>query len=378
MPTKPPLNSSKVMEDIIRSPKAKLDSAQLAQDIKAWGLELGFQQVGITDVDMAHHGQRLQEWLQKDYHGEMAYMADHGDMRYRPEKLVPDTLRIITVRMNYMPPEIETLKIINSPQQAYISRYALGRDYHKLMRKRITQLGKKINEALVALDQECNYRAFVDSAPVLERGLAQKSGQGWIGKNAMLINPKAGSYFFLGELFTDLPLPIDKPFEEMHCGSCRACIDFCPTGAIVDNHIVDGRKCISYLTIELKGSIPVELRSKMGNRIFGCDDCQLCCPWNKFSSATQESDFTPRHQLDSATLIELFSWDEQTFLKKTEGTPIRRAGHVRWLRNIAVGLGNADCKEEIIEALQSRLNFDSELVKEHVLWALEQQALPQK
>jgi epoxyqueuosine reductase len=350
-----------------------LNGEELAREIKAWGQELGFQQVGITDVNMAEHGERLQEWLKKNYHGEMAYMADHGDKRYRPEKLVPDTLRIITVRMDYMPPEIETLKILNSPQQAYISRYALGRDYHKLMRKRITQLGKKINAALSELNLECNYRAFVDSAPVLERGLAQKSGQGWIGKNAMLINPKAGSYFFLGELFTDLPLPIDKPFEEMHCGSCRACLDFCPTGAIVDNHIVDGRKCISYLTIELKGSIPEALRSKMGNRVFGCDDCQLCCPWNKFSKPSTEPDFTPRHQLDSVTLIELFSWDEQTFLSKTEGTPIRRAGHERWLRNIAVGLGNADYHKDIIDALNQRLAFDSVLVKEHVLWAIEQQ-----
>jgi epoxyqueuosine reductase len=358
-----------------------INTDQLAQQIKDWGQELGFQQVGITDVDMAEHGVRLQEWLKKEYHGEMLYMADHGDKRYRPEKLVPDTLRIITVRMDYMPPEIETLKIINRPQQAYISRYALGRDYHKLMRKRIATLGKKINAALVPLGLESNYRAFVDSAPVMERGLAQKSGQGWIGKNAMLINPKAGSYFFLGELFTDLPLPVDKPFEEMHCGSCRACIDFCPTGAIVDNHVVDGRKCISYLTIELKGSIPEDLRSKMGNRIFGCDDCQLCCPWNKFSKPTQESDFTPRHNLDNVTLIELFNWDEETFLAKTEGTPIRRAGHERWLRNIAVSLGNALAKtntnniqyENIINALNSRLDFDSALVHEHVVWALNQQ-----
>jgi len=349
-----------------------INAKELAQQIKAWGQELGFQQVGITNVDLGEHGERLQTWLKKNYHGEMLYMADHGDKRYRPEKLVPDTLRIITVRMDYMPPEIETLKILNSPNQAYISRYALGRDYHKLMRKRISQLGKKINEAVSLLGLESSYRAFVDSAPVLERGLAQKSGQGWIGKNAMLINPKAGSYFFLGELFTDLPLPIDEPFEEMHCGSCRACLDFCPTGAIVDNHIVDGRKCISYLTIELKGSIPEDLRPKMGNRIFGCDDCQLCCPWNKFSKPTAESDFTPRHHLDSATLIELFSWDEQTFLSKTEGTPIRRAGHERWLRNIAVGLGNAPSNENIISALNSRLDFESELVHEHVVWALDQ------
>ena len=348
------------------------DASELAQQIKAWGHALGFQQVGITNVDLGEHAARLQDWLKKDYHGEMHYMADHGDKRYRPEKLVPATLRIITLRMDYMPPQIETLKVLNSPQQAYISRYALGRDYHKVMRKRIAQLGKKIEAAVSLLGLESNYRAFVDSAPVLERGLAQKSGQGWIGKNAMLINPKAGSYFFLGELFIDLPLPIDPPFTQMHCGSCRACLDFCPTGAIVDDHIVDGRKCISYLTIELQGSIPVELRSKMGNRVFGCDDCQLCCPWNKFSKPSQESDFTPRHNLDSATLIELFAWDEATFLAKTEGTPIRRAGHERWLRNIAVGLGNAPSDPHIISALTSRLSFDSELVKEHVQWALQE------
>jgi epoxyqueuosine reductase len=351
------------------------DLESLAQSIKDWGKELGFSQVGITDVDLGEHSQHLQEWLKKQYHGEMAYMADHGDKRYRPEKLVPGTLRIITVRMDYMAPDVQTLEILHSPNQAYISRYALGRDYHKLMRKRLTQLGKKIQQAIDKLELSVSYRAFVDSAPVLERGLAQKSGQGWIGKNAMLINPKAGSYFFLGELFTDLPLPIDAPYDDMNCGSCTECITECPTGAIVDNHIVDGRKCISYLTIELKTAIPVALRSKMGNRIFGCDDCQLCCPWNKFTNTTQEKDFTPRHQLDTATLLELFNWDEETFLSKTEGTPIRRAGHERWIRNIAVALGNAPHSTETKIALTDKLEMDSPLVKEHVKWALDQQAL---
>ena len=356
------------------SPITPHQSLQLALDIKAWGKALGFQQVGITDVDLQEHGPRLQSWLKKNYHGEMYYMGDHGDKRYRPEKLVPDTLRIITVRMDYMAPDVQTLTVLDNPKQAYISRYALGRDYHKLMRKRLAQLGKKIETHLETLNLKVGYRAFVDSAPVLERGLAQKSGQGWIGKNAMLINPKAGSYFFLGELFTDLPLPVDAPYTDMNCGSCTACIEVCPTGAIVDNHIVDGRKCVSYLTIELKGSIPEDLRPKMGNRIFGCDDCQLFCPWNKFSSPTAEADFTPRHQLDSASLLELFSWDENTFLSKTEGTPIRRAGHERWLRNIAVALGNAPSDPEIQQALQARLSFDSELVQEHIHWALAQQA----
>ncbi|GAA6134775.1 tRNA epoxyqueuosine(34) reductase QueG [Oceaniserpentilla sp. 4NH20-0058] len=348
-------------------------SRQLAQEIKTWGRQLGFAQVGITDIDLKEHGERLQAWLAKNYHGEMAYMADHGDMRYRPEKLHPETYRIITLRMDYMAPEVQTIRVLNNPNQAYISRYALGRDYHKLMRKRITQLGKKIEQAIEGLNITPNMRAFVDSAPVLERGLAQKSGMGWIGKNAMLINPKAGSYFFLGELFTNLPLPIDEPYTDMNCGSCSACIPACPTGAIVDNHIVDGRKCISYLTIELKTAIPVELRSKMGNRIFGCDDCQLCCPWNKFTTPSQEPDFTPRHNLDTATLLELFAWDEKTFLNKTEGTPIRRAGHERWLRNIAVALGNGPYSQEVMQALNEKKDFPSELVQEHVAWAIEQQ-----
>lgn len=349
-------------------------SQALARDIKTWGEELGFAQVAITDVDLKQHGERLVEWLEKGYHGEMAYMADHDDMRYRPEKLHPGTFRIITLRMDYMAPEVETIRVLNNPNQAYISRYALGRDYHKLMRKRITQLGKKIEQAISELDLAPNFRAFVDSAPVLERGLAQKAGMGWIGKNAMLINPKAGSYFFLGELFTNLPLPLDEPYQDMNCGSCTACITECPTGAIVDNHVVDGRKCISYLTIELKTAIPEALRSKMGNRIFGCDDCQLCCPWNKFTQASKEQDFTPRHNLDTATLLELFAWDEKTFLAKTEGTPIRRAGHERWLRNIAVALGNAPYSESVIHALKQKQISPSALVTEHVNWALTQQS----
>lgn len=340
----------------------------LAQQIRQWGMELGFQHIAFADVHLGEHVDYFQDWLAHEYHGEMAYMASHGAKRYQPAELVPGTMRVITARMDYMPPEVETLRILNNPSQAYISRYALGRDYHKLIRKRLTQLAKKIQDAV----GDCGYRAFVDSAPVLERGLAQKSGQGWIGKNAMLINPKAGSYFFLGELFTDLPLPVDEEFKQNHCGSCRACLDYCPTGAIVDNHIVDARKCISYLTIELKGSIPESLRKPMGNRIFGCDDCQLCCPWNKFSKPTQEADFTPRHQLDNSTLLELFNWDEQTFLSKTEGTPIRRAGYERWLRNIAVALGNAPTSDAIIHALKAKQSHPSELVSEHVNWALTQ------
>jgi len=346
---------------------------ELARDIKNWAQELGFAELGITDVDMGQHEEALKDWLAKGYHGEMSYMADHGSKRYRPAELVPGTLRILSVRMNYFPNGDQSLNVLANDQKAYISRYALGRDYHKLMRKRLTQLGKRIEQAIVSLQPNIAYRAFVDSAPVLERGMAQKAGLGWIGKNAMLINPKAGSYFFLGELFTNLPLPIDEPYDDMNCGSCSQCFPACPTDAIVDNQVVDARKCISYLTIELKGSIPEELRSKMGNRIFGCDDCQLVCPWNKFTQTTQETDFTPRHHLDDSDLLTLFNWSEQTFLQNTEGMPIRRTGYERWLRNIAVALGNAKYSEKIIEQLEQRLNHPSQMVVEHVQWGLQQQ-----
>lgn len=352
---------------------SQVDWHQLTAQIKQWASELGFAQVGITDVDMEKHADALKEWLAKGYHGEMSYMADHGNKRYTPDALVPGTLRIISVRMNYMPEDVQTLEILDHPSKAYISRYALGRDYHKLIRKRLTQLGKRIESLFSQLPEDIAYRAFVDSAPVLERGVAQKAGLGWIGKNAMLINPKAGSYFFLGELFTNLPLVMDEPYDDMNCGSCTACFDACPTDAIVDNQVVDARKCISYLTIELKSSIPIELRSKMGNRIFGCDDCQLCCPWTKFTDTTKETDFTPRHKLDDAELLELFHWDEATFLQKTEGMPLRRSGYELWQRNIAVALGNADHSKHIIQALKQKRANSTELVQEHIDWAIEQQ-----
>lgn len=353
------------------APKHALSSEQLAhlaQHIKEWGRALGFQQIGITDVDLGIHRDHLKHWLANGYQGELEYMSAHGDKRLHPDQLHPGTLRIISARMDYMAPEVETLKLLDHPSKAYVSRYALGRDYHKLIRKRLTQLGKEI-EAQVGGH---GYRAFVDSAPILERGLAQKAGLGWIGKNTMTINPKAGSYFFLGELFTDLPLPIDYPFEALHCGSCSACLTYCPTQAFVSPHVLDARKCISYLTIENKGPIPEHFRKPMGNRVFGCDDCQLVCPWNKFSKPTTEPDFHPRHQLDQADLCDLFRWDEPTFLKRTEGSAIRRIGYERWLRNLAVGLGNAATTPEVISALRSRVNFPSALVQEHVNWALEQ------
>tara|TARA_R110001583_G_scaffold11519_1_gene51864 strand:- start:1549 stop:2676 length:1128 start_codon:yes stop_codon:yes gene_type:complete len=345
--------------------------ARLADLIKTWGRELGFQQVGITDTELSAHESHLDAWLENDYHGEMGFMAKHGSKRTRPAELEPGTQRIISVRMDYLPAEVESTKVLGQPNRAYVSRYALGRDYHKLMRKRLAQLAKKIEQEV----GEFGYRAFVDSAPVMERALAQKAGLGWFGKNAMLLNPKAGSLFFLGELYTDLPLPIDAPFEQEHCGSCSACRTACPTGAIVDDKVVDSRKCISYLTIELHGAIPVEFRRAMGNRIYGCDDCQLVCPFTRFTRMTQEDDFAPRHDLDRATLISLLAWGEAEFLDKTAGSPIRRIGYERWLRNIAIGLGNAPWSEAAEAALWARRAYPSELVREHVAWALEEQRL---
>ena len=341
----------------------------LHEQLRLWATELGFQQLGITGVELGEHEQRLQQWLAAGYHGEMGYMADHGNMRSRPAELLPGTLRVISVRMDYRAPGIELAEALTDKHRAYISRYALGRDYHKLVRKRLTELGNRLQQAAGPL----GFRAFVDSAPVLERALASNAGLGWIGKNTMLINRKAGSYFFLGEILTDLPLPVDTPYTGEHCGRCTACLDICPTQAFVGPHVLDARRCISYLTIELKGPIPEHLRPGMGNRIFGCDDCQIGCPWNRFSKPTDEADFTPRHRLDKATLLELFAWDEQTFLARTEGMPIRRTGYENWLRNIAVALGNAPASLEVQAALHRRRPMVSELVQEHIDWALQQQ-----
>ncbi len=342
---------------------------QLAALIKQWGRELGFQQVGITDTDLNDHESHLTNWLDKGYHGEMGFMAKHGTKRTRPDELEPGTRRVISVRMDYLPAEVESAKVLGQPNRAYVSRYALGRDYHKLMRKRLAQLAKHIEQEV----GKFGFRAFVDSAPVMERALAQKAGLGWFGKNAMLLNPKAGSLFFLGELYTDLPLPVDAPFTQEHCGSCSACRTACPTGAIVDDKVVDSRKCISYLTIELHGAIPVEYRRAMGNRVYGCDDCQLVCPFTRFTKFTQEEDFSPRHDLDRASLIALFSWGEEEFLDKTAGSPIRRIGYERWLRNLAVGLGNAPWSDAVEAALWARRAYPSALVREHVAWALDEQ-----
>lgn len=345
--------------------KEKIDFDQLACDIKKWGKALGFQQVAITDTQLDNAQKKLRLWLAKKYHGSMSYLERNLDKRAHPEKLVPGTLRIVTVRMNYLPTSSHAIKILKNEKKAYISRYALGRDYHKLIRKRLNSLALKITDAI----GEFNYRAFADSAPVLEKPLAEKAGLGWMGKNTLILNREAGSWFFLGSLFTDLPLPTDSPIKN-HCGSCTACLDVCPTKAIVAPYQLDARRCISYLTIENKGPIPKEFRSAMGNRIFGCDDCQLFCPWNKFAKFTQEKDFSPRHQLDDIELTKLFLWSEEAFLRKTEGSAIRRAGYLGWLRNIAVALGNAKASQEIIAALNQRKNHSSELIREHVTWAL--------
>lgn len=344
------------------------DWIKLQDQIRVWGRELGFQQIGFAQPELAEHEQHLQSWLAKGYHGEMSYMADHGHKRSRPSELVEGTQTVITARMDYLPAEVETTALLNQKEKAYISRYALGRDYHKLIRKRLTLLAQRIEQVI----QPLGYRAFVDSAPILERALASRSGLGWIGKNTMLIHPKAGSFFFLGEILVDLALPTDAPYPKDHCGSCQQCHIVCPTQAFVGDKLLDARRCISYLTIELKGAIPEALRKGIGNRIFGCDDCQLACPWNRFSRPTQETDFSPRHDLDRVELITLFSWDEATFLSKTEGTPIRRAGYERWLRNIAVALGNAPTSHEVLSALNARRDHESSLVQEHVLWALHQ------
>ena len=339
----------------------------LATSIKQWGKQLGFQQIGISDLSLDKHRQHYLEWLDKHQYGEMRYMYDQQDLRLNPDKLHPNTCRVISARMDYLPENVETVKLLNHKQKAYISRYALGRDYHKLIRKRLSQLADKIAEQAGTYTQ----RPFVDSAPVLERAFAEKAGLGWIGKNTMLINKQAGSWFFLGELFTDLPLPVDKPVTEKHCGSCRACLDICPTQAFNGEFELDARKCISYLTIEFKGSIPVKFRTAMGNRVFGCDDCQLVCPWNKFSQHTGENDFKPRHNLDQADLLTLFLWSEEEFDKNTQGSAIRRTGYECWLRNLAIGLGNGVKTDSVINGLRSRQNY-SPLVAEHVEWALGQ------
>lgn len=341
----------------------------LAQSIRSWAWELGFQQVGITDVDLGEHEAYLQKWLDAGYHGEMEYMARHGLKRSRPEELVPGTCRVLSVRMDYLSQDTQPLEVLASPDKAYVSRYTLGRDYHKLIRNRLAKLAHRIEDEAGG----GRYRAFVDSAPVLERAIAEQAGLGWIAKNTMLINADAGSWFFLGEIYTDLPLPTDPPMDSKHCGTCTECLEICPTDAFTGPFELDARRCISYLTIEHHGAIDPELRPLMGNRVFGCDDCQLCCPWNKFAQPTGEGDFSPRHGLDNQDLVTLFEWDEQTFLDKTEGSAIRRIGYERWQRNLAVALGNAPRSERIVSALAGQRTGAGEMVREHIDWALNRQ-----
>ena len=340
----------------------------LVESIRQWGRELGFQQIGVAGVTIQEDEDRLMRWLELGRHGSMEYMPRHGRRRARPQELVPGTIRIISARMDYLPADArDPDEVLADPTLGYISRYALGRDYHKVLRRRLASLADK----LVAACAGTQYRVFVDSGPVLEKAYARDAGLGWIGKHTNVIHQNAGSWFFLGEILTDLPLPIDAP-ATAHCGSCTACLTVCPTQAIVAPNELDARRCISYLTIELRESIPVEFRKALGNRIYGCDDCQLVCPWNKFARATREIDFAVRNRLDSSTLIDLFAWTEAQFLSRMEGSPIRRIGYECWLRNIAVALGNAPTSNEVIAALQARHDHPSDLVREHVAWALDQ------
>ena len=330
----------------------------------------GFDHIGISHGNLQTHEAYFEHWLKKDFHGQLSYMSRHGKKRSRPKELQPDTLSIISVRMNYLTVDQQTSwQQLNQHNKAYIARYALGRDYHKLFRKRLQKFANQLIQEIGTF----GYRVYCDSAPVLEKALAEQAGLGWIGKHTNLIHPKTGSWFFLGEIYTDLPLPENNQPINNHCGRCQRCLDICPTQAIVAPYQLDARRCISYLTIENQGPIPLEYRPLIGNRIFGCDDCQLICPWNRFAKLSTEIDFQPRHQLDDTHLIRLFNWTEQEFLKKTEGSAIRRTGYQGWLRNIAVALGNATSSTDIIQSLENCQSYEGDLVREHIQWALTQQ-----
>ncbi|MFT5573689.1 MAG: epoxyqueuosine reductase [Cryomorphaceae bacterium] len=367
--SKPPSTQSIGSE----TPYSEVELHDLAKKIKLWGKQVGFNAVGISDLDLQAHEQHLNRWIDNGMHGQMDYMHKHGLKRTRPEKLVEGTRRVISVRIDYAPADIEDAEnVLEMPKLGYISRYALGRDYHKVLRAKLKRLALKIESEIGPF----GYRVFTDSAPVMEKALAEKAGLGWIGKHTNLLDSKTGSWFFLGELYVDIPLPIDTPATN-HCGSCKKCIDICPTQAIIGPYQVDARLCISYLTIELKDAIPEHLRSKMGNRIYGCDDCQFVCPWNKFAETSKEADFTPREQLTDRKLLDLFAWSEKEFLTNTQGGPIRRIGYQAWLRNIAVALGNAirdddSDSAEIIQALENKRPSASAMVCEHIDWALAQ------
>lgn len=352
----------------------KPDSAALINDLARklpdWAAKLGFRRLAISDADPGVHAAHLLTWLERDFHGDMDYMHRHLRLRQQPAELLPGVQRVITVVMDYLAPGAAPLPLLEQGHKAYVSRYALGRDYHKVMRRKLAQLARQLEQAAGG-----SYRACVDSAPVLERAYATKSGQGWIGKNTMLISRDGGSWFFLGEIYTDLPLPPSAPYPAEHCGSCRACLDICPTQAFVGPYQLDARRCISYLTIEYRGVIDPKLRPLLGNRIFGCDDCQLVCPWNRFARISDNPDFAPRHNLDDEDLLVLFEWSEDQFLKATEGSAIRRIGYQGWQRNIAIALGNAPYREANIIALARRLPGSSALLAEHIEWALDQQQL---
>ena len=362
-------------------------AAALGKDIDGWARELGFEQVGIAGVDLSDQAPHVRRWLERGFHGEMGYLARNVEKRLHPPLLEAGTCTVISARMNYLPADSEPLEALADPGRAYIARYALGRDYHKLMRRRLAKLARRIDAAVQAVD--ARFRAFADSAPVLEKALGERAGLGWIGKHTLLIHPDAGSWFFIGEIYTNLALTPSNDEQVDRCGNCRACMTVCPTGAIVGPKRLDARRCISYLTIEHKTSIPVELRPLVGNRIFGCDDCQLYCPFNRDPETTAEKAFRPRvldagpagsanrasasaaaGRLDGATLLELFAWDEATFLRNTEGSALRRIDYERWQRNLAVALGNGPSSPAVVAALEERLPGASPLVREHIEWAL--------
>ena len=348
--------------------KQKYNWSKLKHQVNNWSLELGFQEMGVTDLDLNNYTPHYLDWLEKKFHGEMSWIAKNIDKRTSPEKLVDGTIRILSFRMDYLPPDAGFAKNLKQDDMAYISRYASGRDYHKIMRKRLQKLADKINNSF---EDDFKFRAFVDSAPVLERPIAEKAGIGWQGKNSLIINKKAGSWFFLGELYVNIPLPIDNPVKN-ECGKCSSCIKICPTNAIVGDKVVDATKCISYLTIEYAGVIPIELRKKMGNRIYGCDDCQLVCPWNRFASITNEKDFYFKDITKNQKLFDLLRWDESQFLQKTEGSPIRRIGYVKWIRNIINAMGNSNLSEEEKLYIKS-LRGKNKIWDEHIDWSLNNQ-----
>lgn len=349
---------------------AAVDLAAVGARVRELAREAGFQRVGISGIDLGEDEGHLADWLAQGLYGSMDWMARHGLKRARPAELLPGTLRVVSVGLDYgRRDDAEAWETLADGERAYVARYALGRDYHKLMRNRLQKLAQRIAEEIGPF----GFRVFVDSAPVLERALARNAGLGWIGKHTCLIDRNGGSWFFLGEIYVDVPLPVDPP-ATMHCGTCTRCIDACPTGAIVAPHRLDARRCISYLTIEHEGPIDEAMRPLIGNRIFGCDDCQLVCPWNKFARRTDEPDFRARNDLDTATLPELFAWSEDEFLRRTEGTAIRRSGHSRWLRNIAIALGNAPTTPAVLAALHSRRDIADPVVRESVEWALARHA----